>query len=220
MARSCWRLLAALSLMLVAPVFLRGQDPVEERIHLAPNFSRNFPPSVRMLRYPPPVEAMRLPLSPNLPRQSPVAPDTAAFEKIVGAAGIIFSGHVTSVGHVPLPSGQAPASTAITFQVDRGIRGISAGQILTIHEWAGLWAGGERYRVGERVLLFLYAPSKLGFSSPVAGAMGRLAMDSQGRILMNGQHIAAWGEDPILGGRTVIPYADFARAVRRFRREE
>jgi hypothetical protein len=216
MAGSCWRLLAALSLVLLAPAFLPGQDPVEERIP----FSPNFPPSARMLRYPPPVEAMRLPLSPNLPRQSPIAPDTGAFEKIVGAAGIIFSGHVTSVGHVPLPSGQAPAATAITFQVDRGIRGISAGQILTIHEWSGLWAGGERYRVGERVLLFLYPPSKLGLSSPVAGAMGRLAMDSQGRILMNGQHIAAWGGDPILGGRTVIPYADFARAVRRFRRAE
>jgi hypothetical protein len=221
MAGSCWRLLAALSLMLVAPAFLRGQDPFEERIP----FSPNFPPSVRILRYPPPVDAMRLPLSPNLPQQSQVAqsqvaPDTAAFEKIVGAAGIIFSGHVTSVGHVPLPSGQAPASTAITFQVDRGIRGISAGQILTIHEWAGLWAGGERYRVGERVLLFLYPPSKLGLSSPVDGTMGRLTMDSQGRILMNGQHIAAWGGDPILGGRTAIPYADFARAVRRFRRAE
>src|SRR5258707_1376979 len=99
MARSCWRLLAALSLMLVAPTFLRGQDPVEERIP----FSPNFPPSARILRYPPPVEAMRLALFPNLPRQSPVAPDTAAFEKIAGAAGIIFSGRVTSVGHVPLP---------------------------------------------------------------------------------------------------------------------
>lgn len=206
-------MLAVLSLISFGPVFLRGQDSVGERLPF-------LPPNVRILRYPPPIEPTRLPLPPNLPRQLPVPPDGVAFEKVVGAAGIIFSGHVVSVGHVPLPFGQAPASTAITFQVDRAIRGIATGRILTIHEWAGLWARGERYRVGERVLLFLYPPSKLGLTSPVAGSMGRFAMDSQGRILMNGQHVAAWGADPILGARAVIPYADFARAVRRFGHEK
>ena len=213
MARSCWRLLAVLSLIFSAPVFLRGQDSVGERLP-------SLPPNVRILRYPPSIPPARLPLLPSLPRQFPVPPETVAFQKIVGAAGIIFSGHVVSVGHVPLLSGQAPAATAVTFQVDRAIRGIATGQILTIHEWAGLWANGERYRVGERVLLFLYPPSKLGLTSPVAGSMGRFAMDSRGRILMNGQHVAAWGTDPILGGRVIIPYADFARAVRRLGREE
>jgi hypothetical protein len=209
MTGSCWRLLAALSLISMAPVFLRGQDPVEERVPF-------FPPSVRMLRYPPPIEPMRLPVFPNLPRQVPIGPNTVAFQKIVGAAGIIFSGHVTSIRHTPVPSGQAPASTTLIFQVERAIRGVVPGQILTIHEWAGLWSSGERYRVGERVVLFLYPPSKLGLTSPVAGAMGRFAMDSQGRILMNGQHTATLGADPILGGRIVIPFSDFARAVRRF----
>ncbi|MGA7930571.1 MAG: hypothetical protein WCA20_31815 [Candidatus Sulfotelmatobacter sp.] len=61
------------------------------------------------------------------------------------------------------------------------MRGTSPGQSLTIQEWAGLWTSGERDRVGERVLLFLYSPSKSGLTSPVAGAMGRFAMDSQGR---------------------------------------
>src|SRR5258708_29179611 len=92
--------------------------------------------------------------------------------------------------------------------------------MLTIHEWAGLWSIGERYRLGERVLLFLYPPSKLGLTSPVAGAVGRFAMDSQGHILLNGQHMAMLGADPILGKRAVIPYSEFARAVRRFGREE
>ena len=213
MAGSCWRLLAILSLMFVASEILRGQDQVEEHVP-------SFAPNARMLRYPPPIEPMRLPVSPKLPRQAPIGPNDVAFQKIVGAAGIIFSGHVTAIGHILVPSGQAPASTTLTFQVERAIRGAAPGQILTVHEWAGLWSSGERYRVGERVVLFLYPPGKLGLTSPVAGAMGRFAMDSQGRILMNGQHTATLGADPILGRRTVIPYSDFARAVRRFGRQE
>lgn len=100
------------------------------------------------------------------------------------------------------------------------MRGTSAGQSLTIHEWAGLWNGGERYRVGERVLLFLYSPSKLGLTSPVAGAMGRFATDSQGRVVMNPQHVAALAAEPILGGKSIVPYADFAEAVRLCREQE
>ena len=100
------------------------------------------------------------------------------------------------------------------------MRGASAGQSLTIHEWAGLWSGGERYRVGERVLLFLYSPGKLGLTSPVAGSLGRFAIDSRGRIVMSAQHVAALAAEPVLGGKTVVPYADFALAVRRSGGEE
>lgn len=213
MAGSCWRLLAVLSLILVAPMFLRAQDSVEEHIPF-------LPPDARMLRYPSFLERERFPLPSTFPRYPPVSPGTLAFQKMVGAAGIIFSGHVTAVGHIAVPSGQAPASTAITFQVDRAIRGTAPGQLLTIHEWAGLWASGERYRAGEHVMLFLYPPSKLGLTSPVAGTMGRFATDAQGRILMNGQHIAAWAGDPILSGRAVVPYSDFKRAVLRLGRAE
>jgi hypothetical protein len=100
------------------------------------------------------------------------------------------------------------------------MRGVSPGQKLTIHEWAGLWARGESYYVGERVLLFLYAPGKLGLTSPVAGALGRFALDSRGYIVMSPQHVVTLAADPILGGKTVVPYADFARAVRRSSGEE
>ena len=68
--------------------------------------------------------------------------------------------------------------------------------------------------MGERVLLFLYAPSRLGLTSPVAGTMGRFAMDPQGRIIMSPQHVATLAADPILGGKTVVPYADFVQAAR------
>jgi hypothetical protein len=100
------------------------------------------------------------------------------------------------------------------------MRGASPGKNLTIHEWAGLWTSGERYRVGEHVLLFLYPPGKLGLTSPVAGAMGRFATDSQGRIVLNARHVAALADDPILGGKTVIPYTDFIQAIRRSGGEE
>ncbi len=136
------------------------------------------------------------------------------------AAGIIFSGRVTSIRHIPSSPGLHAASAAVTFQVEHAIRGASPGQNLTIHEWAGLWRAGERYRVGERVLLFLYPPGKLGLTSPVSGAMGRFAMDSQGKILMGAQHIRTLAADPILGGRIAVPYTDFALAVRRSSREE
>jgi|SRR5580658_1820120 hypothetical protein len=141
------------------------------------------------------------------------------FPQLVSAAGIIFSGRVTFVGHSGF-SAQDHASTTVTFQVQQAMRGVSPGQKLTIHEWAGLWARGESYYVGERVLLFLYAPGKLGLTSPVAGALGRFALDSRGYIVMSPQHVVTLAADPILGGKTVVPYADFARAVRRSSGEE
>jgi hypothetical protein len=136
------------------------------------------------------------------------------------SAGIIFSGQVTSIRSIPSSSALHAASTTVTFQVEHAIRGVSPGQNLTIHEWAGLWSRGERYRVGERVMIFLYSPSKLGFTSPVAGAMGRFAMDSQGKIVMGKQHLHAFAADPIMGGKTVVPYTDFVLAVRGSSREE
>ena len=142
------------------------------------------------------------------------------FRQLVRAAGIIFSGRVTSIGQSASFSRPDSASTVVTFQVEHAIRGTLAGQNLTIHEWAGLRLSGEHYRIGERVLLFLYSPSKLGLTSPVAGTMGRFAMNSQGQVVMSAQHVAALAADPMLGGKIVVPYAEFALAVRRSSGEE
>jgi hypothetical protein len=142
------------------------------------------------------------------------------FEQLVRAAGIIFSGRVRSIGQSASSSSSGSPPTFVTFQVEHAIRGALPGQNLTIHEWAGLRFGGERYRVGERVLLFLYSPGKLGLTSPVAGALGRFSVNSQGQIVMSAQHVAALAADPMLGGKTVVPYADFALAVRRSGGEE
>ena len=100
-------------------------------------------------------------------------------------ARIIFSGKITSVKPERLAGSDEVTSVAITFQVEQAIRGTRVGQQLTIHEWSGLWATGERYRVGERVVLFLHAPSKLGLTSPVGGAAGRFSVDQGGRVLLD-----------------------------------
>lgn len=224
MTGSCRRLFAAVPIFVVAvsfgaPTVLHAQDVAARHVVAAGPVAPIAPP----LRYLPPVAPVVIAVPPNLPSGNPagVYPGSSGsivlqqtfFPQLVRAAGIIFSGRVTFVGHGAVPQGPVPSSTTVTFQVEQAIRGTSLGQMLTIREWGDLWSNGERYRVGERVLLFLYSPGKLGLTSPVAGAMGRFAVDSQGRILMDPQHIATFVGDPILGGKTIVPYADFARVV-------
>jgi hypothetical protein len=219
MTGSCWRLLDAFLLIFVATTFLCGQDAAADRAAA---------PTLAALPRPPLTVPVWIPLPPTLPPSFPVGhypvgrfpggPSSIVFRQLVRSAGMIFSGRVISIGRAA--SRRDTASTTVTFQIEHAIRGTSPGQNLTIHEWAGLWTSGERYRVGERVLLFLYAPSKLGLTSPVAGAMGRFALDSQGKVVMSAQHVVALAEDPILGGKTVVSYTDFALAVRRSREEK
>jgi hypothetical protein len=216
MSGSWWRLLAAFSLILATPLVV-GQDTAIDRSSTSvssPPEKRSPPTNV------PPIGPIRVPERPNLPPHYPRISSPGAFRQMIRAAGIIFSGRVTFIGQTARSSRPDAASTAITFQVEHAIRGTSTGQSLTIREWAGLWTNGERYRVGQRVLLFLYSPSKLGLTSPVAGGMGRFAMDSQGQVVMGAQDIVILEADPILGGKTVVPYADFALAVGRSIREE
>jgi len=113
--------------------------------------------------------------------------------------------------------GASIGSVAITFHVDRALRGTITGKNLTIHEWATLWSSGQRYRPGERVLMFLYPPSRLGLTSCVAGPVGRFVVDPQGRVLLSKQHLAVLRADPVLGGKSRVNLDDFAQAVRRAR---
>jgi len=132
-------------------------------------------------------------------------------------SGYIFAGKVTGIERVP---GSLPADVStvrFTFQVEQGIRGVRTGRTLVIREWGGLWEQGERYRPGERVLLFLYRPSKLGLTSPVAGALGRFAVDKTGQINLQ-DRIASLDSDPIavrLRRKSRVTSGNFARAIRR-----
>lgn len=151
----------------------------------------------------------------------PVPPlASPGFPQISGAAGTIFSGTVTRIGHHAATSGQAVETVSITFHVENAIRGVTPGEDLTISQWIGLWSAGQRYRVGERVLLFLYPRSKLGLTSCVGGQIGRFAVDDRGRILLSSRHLSAFRSHPVLGGRSRVPFRDFALAVRRAGEEE
>ena len=221
------RLLTIYVLIFVAAIFVAprgflGQDGVADRIAAikptaAPIATPKLPPPLRWAGPNPPW---------SFPRPGPVVHDGGVLQNLVRSAGIIFSGKVTAIAHdgssahdassPERASGPNAASTSITFQVERAVRGASPGHTLTIHEWAGLWGHGERYYVGERVLLFLYAPSKLGFTSPVAGMLGKFAMDSRDGVVMNELQKISLSKDPMLGSRTVVPYYEFILSLRRF----
>jgi hypothetical protein len=94
-------------------------------------------------------------------------------------ADVIFMGQVLTVH---LPEGGSPASgiVEIQFRVDEAIRGCKTGQPYVLHEWGGLWAGSGRYRVGQRLLMLLHAPSAGGLSSPVGGPDGAIPIRQSG----------------------------------------
>jgi hypothetical protein len=110
-------------------------------------------------------------------------------------AGMIFAGTVlTTAAQTPAIDRAAPAATPaiqipaiqtpaveLTFRVDRAIAGVEQGQTLTIHEWAGAWSMHRPMSSGQHILIFLYPPSRLGFTSPVGGSLGQVALDSSGK---------------------------------------
>jgi hypothetical protein len=148
----------------------------------------------------------------------PIAPvrraGTFGLTQLTQAAGTIFSGTVTAVVLRPVSRDQEIETVAVTFHVERAIRGVTPGEDFTISQWVGLWSSGQRYRVGERLLAFLYPTSKLGLTSCVGGAMGRFSVDLFGNILLSPQHLAAFHTDPVLAGKTRVAFGDFALAVR------
>ncbi|HEY3973382.1 MAG TPA: hypothetical protein VGM18_10280 [Candidatus Sulfotelmatobacter sp.] len=209
--RSCARLLV-ISLLIVSAAPMRGQA---DRLGVSQNAEVGTAPSILDLYSlrPPRTGASGAPLQPP-----PIRP--VGFHLIASAAGTIFSGTVTSVARRPFSRGQTVETVAITFHIENAIRGAAPGQDLTVLQWTGLWSAGQRYRVGERVLLFLYPPSKLGLTSCVAGPMGRFTIDPRGRVLLTAQHLSSFKADPILGGKALASFSDFARAVERAGQEE
>jgi hypothetical protein len=120
-----------------------------------------------------------------LPAQGSPASNEPNLPHLMQKSGYIFAGTVTAVERIGPAQSHAVATTRITFRVDQSICGPRAGQTLAIHEWAGLWDSGERYRTGEQVLLFLYPLSKLGLTSPVGGVLGRFKLDRNGQEILN-----------------------------------
>ncbi len=140
------------------------------------------------------------------------------FQKLTRNSGYIFAGTVTSMSKVkPTPQNNV-GTIKIVFHVEHAFRGVRPGQTLAIREWSGVWESGERYQVGERVMLFLFTPGKLGLTSPVGRELGRFQLDPYGRVLLNREHVAAISTDPALAGRwqgkTQISLKEFSREIR------
>ena len=156
----------------------------------------------------------------HYPRFPVSSPDSSGFASFADSAGTIFSGTVTRIERRPGHAGQTVATLDITFHVENAVRGATAGRDLTISQWVGLWSMGQRYRIGERVMLFLYPASKLGLTSWVGGALGRFAIDTSGRVQLSPQQVSRFRKDPVIGGRSRVRVSDFALAVRRASEEE
>jgi hypothetical protein len=159
--------------------------------------------------------SMRAPFLPGLHERS-----ESAFSKMARAAGMIFSATVTRIERRPAGSGEAVETVRVTFHVERAVRGVTPGEDLVISQWIGLWAGGQRYRMGERLVLFLYPRSRLGLSSCVGGRLGRFEVDARGRVLLSGEQASGFRRDAVLGGRSQVAFSDLALAVRHAREEE
>lgn len=103
------------------------------------------------------------------------------WKEMARSAGMVFSGVVLGVVSQPANDGSLP-SIEVRFRIDRAIAGVRSGQVLTVHEWAGAWSLHRPMRTGDRVLLLLYPPSKLGLTSPVNGPSGQIALDPSGKL--------------------------------------
>jgi hypothetical protein len=109
-------------------------------------------------------------------------------------ADVVFAGQVLAIRRLNA------GVVEVEFRVDQAIRGCTAGKPYVLREWAGLWAGdNQRYRVGQRLLMLLHAPSAAGMSSPIGGLDGAIPI-RQGGVAM------ASGED--LGTPPQPPYVD------------
>ena len=90
-------------------------------------------------------------------------------------ADVVFAGQVLAIRHTNT------GVVEVEFRVDQAIRGCTAGTPYILREWAGLWAGdNQRYRVGQRLLMLLHAPSGAGMSSPVGGLDGAIPIRQGG----------------------------------------
>ena len=153
-------------------------------------------------------------------------------------AGTIFASTVlTAATHTPITQTAAPdrAVSAVapmvqlSFHVDQAIAGVERGQILTIHEWAGAWSMHRPMSSGQHILIFLYPLSRLGFTSPVGGSLGQVALESSGKNVSNsGQkpppRIGLQNESPpppaVPADTRSVSVVQLERAIRSARNEE
>jgi hypothetical protein len=88
-----------------------------------------------------------------------------ALRSLASRAAVVFAGQVQTIE-------RKGGVVEVVFRVDQVMQG-DVGATYTLREWGGLWSAGEqRYRVGQRAMMFLHAGSVGGLSSPVDGMEG------------------------------------------------
>jgi hypothetical protein len=128
------------------------------------------------------LNALLLPILVSFPLAAQTLPSASvSLQQLNLSASVIFSGTVLQLERVVAPDAK-PAFVRVKFRVDEAVRGCHAGETVTLDEWAELWMRGDRYRKGQRVLIFLYPPSQTGVSSPVAGDVGTFTTGPDGLL--------------------------------------
>ena len=129
-----------------------------------------------------------------LPQAVPPQGITDALHAMSRLAGVIFAGQVVAVRRID-GGNDATGIVEIQFAVEDAVRGVSGG-VYTLREWAGLWpAGEEPFRVGQRFLMLLHAPSVAGLSSPVGGMDGAIPIHGIGQTQASGSGRNGFCED-------------------------
>jgi hypothetical protein len=96
---------------------------------------------------------------------------------------MIFSGTVLGIEAQAAQEGRPLPLIVTKFRVNFAIAGVQPGQVVTVREWSGAWSMHRAMRSGQRMLIFLYPPSRLGLTSPVDGSAGQVALDARGEIV-------------------------------------
>lgn len=117
--------------------------------------------------------------------------DFEAAERVLGPqwkqlscrAGMVFAGTVMNSRAQEVGTARTVPSTELSFRIDRAIAGVKSGHVLTIHEWQGAISRHRSLRNGDHVLLFLYPPSRLGFTSPIGGSQGQISLNGSEKDL-------------------------------------
>ena len=101
----------------------------------------------------------------------------AVLVEMASRAGVIFAGQVTGISRE-----DERGFVEVWFRVEVPVRGVGrvGSREYVLREWAGLWTGGDRYRVGLRYLMLLMPKGASGLSGPVDGMDGALPLIGAG----------------------------------------
>jgi hypothetical protein len=150
-------------------------------------------------------------------------PDQLAAERVLGphwrqmarVSGMIFSGTVIEIDSQSVGKGAPLPLMLTTLRVDRAMVGVRAGEVLTVREWTGASSMRRTMTRGERLLIFLYPPSRLGLTSPVGGRFGQVALDARGEIVpANLRSNMLSGAEPTSAAEAVVNSAALAARLR------